>query len=380
MPKALNVLIVDDSIDDRELYTRILRRDGDRSYNIVEAEDGQSGLKVFSETNIDCVLLDYSLPGQNSLEVLKQFTAVEPLAPVIFFTGQGSEALAAEAMKSGACDYISKNDINSDRLIKAIVSTIERIEMLRKIQERQEAQNAFAKILAHDFKEPLSTILGMNGLIEDVVKTGDYEDIPELTSRIKRSATRMGDLIAALRLYNSASDFKEPVNAVCLSGVVSDALNNLTCTVEQRGAEVQVGELPTVSGATPLLVLVFQNIIANAIKFCASEKPTVRIWAESMGPKWVCYIRDNGIGISAQYHQTIFKPSCRLHNNDEFAGSGLGLATCKTIIESHGGKIWCESEEGAGSTFVLSLPKSREDNKIATPPPVSAPIPLAAAE
>jgi light-regulated signal transduction histidine kinase (bacteriophytochrome) len=104
------------------------------------------------------------------------------------------------------------------------------------------------------------------------------------------------------------------------------------------------------------MVQVFQNLIANAIKFRGENHPEVRIGATRLGNEWVFSVSDNGIGINPEYWDKIFEIFKRLHTRDEYPGTGIGLAICRRIVERHGGRIWVESEEGKGSTFFFSLP------------------------
>jgi chemotaxis family two-component system sensor kinase Cph1 len=114
--------------------------------------------------------------------------------------------------------------------------------------------------------------------------------------------------------------------------------------------------LPTVMADSALLTSLFQNLIGNAIKFHGAEAPRVHISSERKEDEWVFAVRDNGIGVDEQFQEQIFAAFRRLHTRDEYPGTGLGLATCKKIIEYHGGRIWMKSETGKGSTFYFTIP------------------------
>jgi len=114
--------------------------------------------------------------------------------------------------------------------------------------------------------------------------------------------------------------------------------------------------LPTVAHDKLLLVQLFQNLIGNAIKFQVEAPPRIHVSAEQKGGEWVLAVRDNGIGIDPQYAERIFTIFQRLHTNEEYAGTGIGLAICKKIVERRGGRIWVESQPGSGSTFYFTIP------------------------
>jgi light-regulated signal transduction histidine kinase (bacteriophytochrome) len=114
--------------------------------------------------------------------------------------------------------------------------------------------------------------------------------------------------------------------------------------------------LPKVMADPLQLSQVLQNLISNAIKFHGGEKPHIHISAEQKEKEWVFSVNDNGIGIPAEYSERIFEIFQRLHNKKEYPGTGIGLATCKKIVERHGGRIWVKSEPGKGSTFYFTIP------------------------
>jgi light-regulated signal transduction histidine kinase (bacteriophytochrome) len=140
--------------------------------------------------------------------------------------------------------------------------------------------------------------------------------------------------------------------------IFDQAAANLHAAITESGAQLSSDRLPTVKGNLSQLVQLFQNLIGNGIKFRREETPQVRVSAEQTLNGWHFTVRDNGIGISARDHDSIFEVFRRLHVDDRFPGNGIGLAACRRIVERHGGKIWVESEPGCGSAFHFTLPIS----------------------
>src|SRR5262249_33750407 len=142
------------------------------------------------------------------------------------------------------------------------------------------------------------------------------------------------------------------------------ALKNLEIAIEESGAKITFTELPEVTGDVIQLTQLFQNLIGNALKFRGDKPPVVHVAAELRGEvaESECHFseRDQVIGIEPRYYERIFTIFQRLHSREEYAGTGIGLAVCKKIVERHGGRIWVESEPGKGSTFHFTLPKAPE--------------------
>jgi light-regulated signal transduction histidine kinase (bacteriophytochrome) len=135
------------------------------------------------------------------------------------------------------------------------------------------------------------------------------------------------------------------------------ALANLETAVLEAGAEVDAGDLPTVTADPPLLTQLLQNLIGNALKFRAPGRPPlVRVDAERRGAEWMFAVRDNGIGFDPKYAERIFGVFERLHSRAEYPGTGIGLAICKKIVERQGGRIWAESQPGKGAAFFFTRP------------------------
>lgn len=138
-----------------------------------------------------------------------------------------------------------------------------------------------------------------------------------------------------------------------LNKVLKAVLKNLEYNIREKNASVIAPELPEVEGQYILLVQLFQNLIGNALKFQDNTNPEVLILTEQTEEGYQFSVKDNGIGIESKYFEKIFKVFERLHNEEEYSGSGLGLTICQRIVERHGGKIWVESEPGVGTTFHL---------------------------
>ena len=166
----------------------------------------------------------------------------------------------------------------------------------------------------------------------------------------------MQALIQDLLAYSRVGTKGKRLEPTSCETVLDHALDNLQFAIEENGASVTHDPLPTVLADRSQLTQLFQNLIANAIKFRREEPPHVHLAAERGDSEWLFSIRDNGIGIEEEYGERIFEIFQRLHGRNEYSGTGIGLAICKKIVERHGGRIWVAANPGGGSTFHFTLP------------------------
>lgn len=169
-------------------------------------------------------------------------------------------------------------------------------------------------------------------------------------------ANRMQALIEDLLSYSRVGTRGRPFAPVDCEAVLARVLRVLQVTVDETGAEVTHGPLPTVLADESQLGQVIQNLIANAIRFRAEAPPRVHVSAERGDLEWTLSVRDNGIGVAPEHAQRIFVIFQRLHGRTDYPGTGIGLAVCKKIVERHGGRIWVDSELGRGATFKFTIP------------------------
>jgi signal transduction histidine kinase len=247
------------------------------------------------------------------------------------------------------------------------------LDRVRFLAERKEAEQAlslkarelarsnkeleeFAYVAAHDLQEPLRMVTNYVQLLAKRYKGRLDQDADDFISFAAEGATRMKDLIDDLLAYSRVAP-REKAPTDC-AVVFKQVLKSLGPLIEENGATVTAHDLPEIESDPAQLAQLFQNLIGNAIKFRREEPPEVRVSAEKQGNEWLFSVKDNGMGIEPQYFDRIFTVFQRLHRREEYPGTGIGLALCKKIVESQGGRIWVESESGVGSTFYFTLPRT----------------------
>lgn len=252
------------------------------------------------------------------------------------------------------------------RLAVAIEGMAQRRDAAERALERQthnlERSNAelerFAYVASHDLREPLRIIASYAGLLQRRYKGRLESDADTFIGFIIDGAQRMHDMIGDLLEYSRVKRMDSPFETVALTDVCTRAGANLAATIRESGAELHIAPvLPTVRGRPPLLLSLVQNLIENAIKYRHPDRhPVIRIQGGTRDGEALITVADNGLGIEPAFHDRIFKIFQRLHPSHTYAGTGVGLSICQSICESHGGRIWLESEPGRGTTFLFTLP------------------------
>jgi len=236
------------------------------------------------------------------------------------------------------------------------------VELAQQAQElaRSNAElEQFAYVASHDLQEPLRMVASYTELLAKRYRGQLDPDADEFIAYAVDGATRMQGLINDLLAYSRIGKSGSRSELTDCSGVLGRVLTDLEMAIEESGAVVTHGTLPEVMGDAAQLRQVFQNLISNAIKFRGQEPPRIHVSCERSGDEWLFSVRDNGIGIDPQYADRLFVIFRRLHTKAEYPGTGIGLATCRRLVERHGGRIWLKSEPGKGSTFFFTLPVER---------------------
>ncbi len=252
-------------------------------------------------------------------------------------------------------------------------------EKLRRTVTDLEHSNAelqqFAYVASHDLQEPLRMVSSYVQLLARRYKGKLDSDADDFIAFAVDGALRMQTLINDLLTFSRVGTRGKPFEPTDCEAVLGHVLANLKLAIEESGAVITHDALPTVMADSSQLVQLIQNLTDNAIKFRGKETPHVHISAtreseigdhESKSTNhelqttnykaWIFSIRDNGIGIDPEFFDRIFTIFQRLHNREEYPGTGIGLAVCKKIVERHGGRIWVESEPGKGTTFFFTIP------------------------
>ena len=273
------------------------------------------------------------------------------LGTLSFGTGTRASFAPEElALMKAVADQVA-SAIERQRVQAALQQTAEELKRSNRDLEQ------FAYVASHDLQEPLRAVGGYVKLLERRL-SGNLDDKARgFIAGALDGALRMERLVNDLLTFSRVGTRGAELVPTELEGVLQHALDNLRGAIDAVQATVSHDPLPTVTADATQLMQVFQNLIGNAIKFRGEQLPRIHVGAHQQNGRWVCWVRDNGIGIDPCYFGRIFQVFQRLHTRNKYPGTGIGLAICKKIVERHGGEIWVESQPGGGSTFYFSLPQ-----------------------
>lgn len=384
MSEPLRLLLIEDDLVDRQSVRRMLKR-GSLKAQVREAESLGDALRALGEEHFDCVLLDLNLPDGDGLELLRRFQEAErsELAPVVVLTGHREEDLIHACLQAGAQDYLIKGRFQGDALERAIRYAQERHRLAQTLAEQASdlkrsnvELERFAYAASHDLQEPLRTLSAMGERLDARYADALGPEGGELLERMLGATERMRLLIKDLLDLSRISTLKADPERVELRGLIEEVEADLAAGLSAagQGASIEVedeDELPAVRGVRSQLRRVLQNLIGNALKFRAEGRSPRVILATRVVPaghrdsfaerapmaRVELSVTDNGIGFAPDQAEAIFQPFKRLHGRTRYPGTGIGLAICKAIVETHRGRVRAEpAPSGQGARFVLTLP------------------------
>ena len=402
-PPKVKILLVDDRPANLLTLETILE---DLGQDIVKATSGKEALRYLLKDDFAVILLDVKMPDMDGFETATLIRERDRSrhTPIVFLTAHKDEEHLFRGYYAGAVDFLYK-PINPEVLrskVSVFVDLSLKTELLRQQTEILQARNdelervieqrraaeaeiralnteleqrvrertgelsrsneelrQFAYAASHDLKEPMRTIASYTQLLQqrylEKLDEDGREFLHYVVDAVRRMDTLLGDLLTYSQQLGSKPALLQAVNA---DAVLMGVLMNLQALIKETGATVTRDPLPTdISSDFAQLSLLLQNLVSNAIKYRKQDvAPQIHISAEEKDGDWVFSVRDNGLGIGAEYKEQIFGIFKRLHGR-EYPGTGMGLAICKKIVERHGGRIWVESTVGEGSTFFFSIPE-----------------------
>jgi DNA-binding response OmpR family regulator len=390
------VLAVDDSATYLQELASALRSDG---YDVLLARSGEQALEMLSVQRVDCVLLDLIMPGLGGRETCRQIktSGVARDIPLIMVTAVEDRQTMIESLSLGADDFISKSSdfqvlrarvraqirrkqfedehrrVREELLRSELEATEARaarrvaetkLAMTEELERKNRELEAFSYSVSHDLRAPLRSIDGFSRILHE--EYGDCLDQrgQDYLKRVRAAAQRMGGLIEDMLELSRVGRVALRRESVNLTHVARHAMAELERSDPARHVDFVLAQGLNAQADGKLVRIVFDNLLGNAWKFTAkTEAPRIEVGSEARTIECVYFVRDNGAGFDMNYAARLFTPFQRLHNDADFPGTGIGLATVHRIIDRHGGRVWAEGDVGQGATIYFTLPVSDARNR-----------------
>jgi len=353
------VLLVDDSPEDIEAAVSLFN---DNQYRVRIATKGSTALRYIQQHPPDIILLDIYMPEMNGFQICQKIKGYPQFAkiPIIFLTSSGDEESIKRGFELGAQDYVVK-PFNLSELLARVNTHIKLKRQAESLIEAYEELDSFCYTIAHDLKAPL---LSINKLIEYLF--ADYADKlngdgNELLAHINDKSTEVLSIIDHLLDFSRMCEMPLKSEEINLEQLFFEVFNELKETQKHRQIELIIGRLPNIYGDPVMIKLMIANVLSNAIKYTVKrDLAIIETSCLENSDEYIISVKDNGIGFDMRYASRLFKMFQRLHSQNEFEGSGVGLAICQRILKRHGGRAWLVGDPDKGATFYFSFPKTAE--------------------
>lgn len=354
----MNILLIEDNPDHADIIMEVLQEAYKGQARIDWHTHFHTGLEKLSEFRYDICLCDLTLPDSRFDETTEKLRTIRTATPIVVLTSLEDEKIAADLINQGVQDYFSKDELDPKLLYRICSYAIERKKYTALLEKKTIDQDLFCQSLTHDFKAPIRRIGVTTQFLKNDLET-NYE-LGETEKRhfkvISDNINAINQLVSTLFKYLNLDADNASFNPIDLQKVAMEA-QSLVAQDTDSDATVNISRLPTLQANHPQMLLLFTNLISNSIKYNLN-KPVINVSSHTDEKNNYCIIKiqDNGIGIEKRYYDKIFEPFQRLHGNNEFPGTGLGLSMVKRIVENHRGEIGIDSQLGVGTTFSVRLP------------------------
>lgn len=380
---AISVLVVEDNMGDFVLIEAYMSEKFER-FELIHAKTAQEAvnqLLSFEKNKLDVILLDLSLPDNSGEALIQKIVSVSELTPIIILTGFEDLKFSIKSLSLGVSDYLIKDELNSTLLQKSILYTYERNASFRKIKESEmklELLNrqleekveertrqlkivnneleAFSYSVSHDLRAPLRSIDGFSqAILEEYSDKLDETGIGYL-NRVRMASQKLSHLIDVFLSLARVTRTELHTSQVNLTSVTRSVMNTLQNGDPTRKIDLSI-EADLIDFADPSQIkIVLENLLENSWKYTSkTEEPSISFGCIEKNGEKVYYVKDNGVGFNMNYVNKLFVPFQRLHHENDFPGTGIGLATVKRIIDRHNGEIWAEGEPNKGSIFYFTI-------------------------
>ncbi|MDE5582588.1 MAG: response regulator [Ruminococcus sp.] len=346
------ILVVDDMPDQIAYSGTILRGEG---YRVFASPSGKATLKFLERKIPDLIMLDIQMNDISGLDLCKMIKS-DPKTkdiPVIFLTAEMSPEIIRQAFALGGCDYVKKPFIKEEYLSR-VKTHLKISTQQRELAEANNELSMFCSAVSHDLKAPFNIINMLINMLANELGEDCGEEISDLMNMITSKSTQTRIMIERLFEFSKMCNIKPKMKLVDIKKIATETFGELKKLENGRDITLICGEIPKVKCDPVLIQLVCKNLLANAIKYTSKRKKAViEISSTSTPTRTIIKIKDNGSGFDMAYSDKLFQVFQRLHSEEEFEGSGVGLALVNRIMKRHNGEVKAYGEVDKGAEFSL---------------------------
>lgn len=350
------ILIVDDMPDHIAYSGTLLRAEG---YRVFAATSGKAVDRFLSKKIPDMILLDIQLGNDNGLDVcrkIKSNTATSSV-PVIFLTSETSPEIISKSFELGGCDYVKKPFVKEEYLAR-IRTHLQIAAQRRDLSNANNELTMFCSAVSHDLKAPFNIINMLIDMLKNEIGDNQEQGIYDIMGMIVSKATQTRIMIERLFEFSKMCNVKPDMRPTDIKEIAVNTFNDLYALEKNRDIEFICDDLPIVDGDEVLIGIMLKNLLGNAIKYTSKKNHAIIELTGSTNKTYnIIKIKDNGSGFDMAYSNKLFQVFQRLHSEEEFEGSGVGLALVNRIMERHGGHVEAYGEVDKGAEFSLFFPK-----------------------
>lgn len=366
----MRILLIEKDLESSRRIRDFLQGILDEDSQVFHSESVSSAFEMLCEMKTDAVLIDLDTPAKTDSDILLRIKEKFPFMPFVALTSFDDVEFDISDCGIEASTFLYKQKLNGKILLKSICGAIGHQQLISQLQtQRFELERSnrdlekFSYAVSHDLREPLRSISGFIQLLSKRYRGALDANADHYIERLNSAASRMQDMITSILDYSKISTNTEPFKLVDCNEILGHALGNIEVAIGESGAKITHDPMPPIYADPHQIQRVFQNLVANSIKFSSKDKniPVIHIGVDKKNDFYEFYVKDNGIGIDSKYFERIFIIFQRLHNDAVYPGHGVGLAICKKIVERHGGTMRIVSAPGKGSTFYFTIPVNRKE-------------------
>ncbi|MBZ4646047.1 MAG: two-component system, sensor histidine kinase and response regulator [Petroclostridium sp.] len=351
------ILLVDDTPEHIEAAVSVLR---ENNFRVRIATKGNTALKLIKQHQPDLILLDIYMPEMDGFEICEIIKSNSDFSsiPVIFLTASNDEESIKKGFALGAQDYVVK-PFNISELLARVNTHIKLKQQTQSLREANRELDSFCYSVSHDLKAPLLSISKLiEYLASDYLDKLDSEG-QELINNIREKSMEVINIIDHLLEFSKMSEMQMQTEVIHLEQLFHKVYDELIKLQPKRQIKFNVKHLPDIKGDPVMIRLLVLNILSNALKYTRNRKKAIiEVTSSESESEYIISVRDNGVGFDMRYASRLFGVFQRLHSQNEFEGSGVGLAICQKILKRHHGKAWMIGEVDKGATFYFSFPKT----------------------